>query len=154
MGSQTPMHPSRTPLHPYMTPMRDFGAIPIHDGMRTRLHDRAWNPYTPMTLSRWKSGIMGNKSTGNREALTCEHMKHLHLDHDGIVVLIVVITVFLGHQYTVVRSIFMRNQCFDAKLISLDGSDGIVKLDDSLDVKILDLAGYISQVSSCVILCS
>ncbi|PWA49944.1 KOW-like protein [Artemisia annua] len=48
-GSETPMHPSRTPLHPYMTPMRDSGATPVHDGMRTPMRDRAWNPYTPMS---------------------------------------------------------------------------------------------------------
>ncbi|WVZ18612.1 hypothetical protein V8G54_008818 [Vigna mungo] len=52
MGSETPMHPSRTPLHPYMTPMRDPGATPIHDGMRTPMRDRAWNPYTPMSPTR------------------------------------------------------------------------------------------------------
>ncbi|KAF2570791.1 hypothetical protein F2Q70_00002956 [Brassica cretica] len=52
MGSETPMHPSRTPLHPYMTPMRDSGATPIHDGMRTPMRDRAWNPYTPMSPPR------------------------------------------------------------------------------------------------------
>uniref|UniRef100_A0A5B7AL96 Transcription elongation factor SPT5 n=1 Tax=Davidia involucrata TaxID=16924 RepID=A0A5B7AL96_DAVIN len=52
LGSETPMHPSRTPLHPYMTPMRDPGATPIHDGMRTPMRDRAWNPYTPMSPPR------------------------------------------------------------------------------------------------------
>ncbi|KAL4332541.1 hypothetical protein GQ457_07G022580 [Hibiscus cannabinus] len=52
MGSETPMHPSRTPLHPYMTPMRDPGATPIHDGMRTPMCDRAWNPYAPMSPPR------------------------------------------------------------------------------------------------------
>ncbi|KAK8572245.1 hypothetical protein V6N13_047857 [Hibiscus sabdariffa] len=58
MGSETPMHPSRTPLHPYMTPMRDPGATPIHDGMRTPMRDRAWNPYAPMTPPRdnWEEG--------------------------------------------------------------------------------------------------
>ncbi|OVA07395.1 Transcription elongation factor Spt5 [Macleaya cordata] len=51
MGNETPMHPSRTPLHPFMTPMRDpGGATPIHEGMRTPMHHRAWNPYaTPMS---------------------------------------------------------------------------------------------------------
>ncbi|KAF2612078.1 hypothetical protein F2Q70_00008322 [Brassica cretica] len=52
MGSQTPVHPSRTPLHPCMTPMRDSGATPIHNGMRTPMRDRAWNPYTPMSPPR------------------------------------------------------------------------------------------------------
>ncbi|XP_010245838.1 PREDICTED: putative transcription elongation factor SPT5 homolog 1 [Nelumbo nucifera] len=52
MGSETPMHPSRTPMHPYMTPMRDPGATPIHDGMRTPMRDRAWNPYAPMSPPR------------------------------------------------------------------------------------------------------
>ncbi|XP_022749366.1 putative transcription elongation factor SPT5 homolog 1 [Durio zibethinus] len=58
MGSETPMHPSRTPLHPYMTPMRDPGATPIHDGMRTPMRDRAWNPYAPMSPRRdnWEEG--------------------------------------------------------------------------------------------------
>ncbi|EOY16603.1 Global transcription factor group A2 isoform 2 [Theobroma cacao] len=58
MGSETPMHPSRTPLHPYMTPMRDAGATPIHDGMRTPMRDRAWNPYAPMSPPRdnWEEG--------------------------------------------------------------------------------------------------
>ncbi|CAK9134254.1 unnamed protein product [Ilex paraguariensis] len=57
-GSETPMHPSRTPLHPYTTPMRDPGATPIHDGMRTPMRDRAWNPYTPMSPPRdnWEDG--------------------------------------------------------------------------------------------------
>ncbi|KHG17889.1 hypothetical protein F383_09245 [Gossypium arboreum] len=58
MGSETPMHPSRTPLHPYMTPMRDPGATPVHDGMRTPMRDRAWNPYAPMSPPRdnWEEG--------------------------------------------------------------------------------------------------
>ncbi|KAK4490177.1 hypothetical protein RD792_000834 [Penstemon davidsonii] len=62
MGSETPMHPSRTPLHPYMTPMRDSGATPIHDGMRTPMRDRAWNPYTPMSPPRdnWEDANPGS----------------------------------------------------------------------------------------------
>ncbi|KAF6153369.1 hypothetical protein GIB67_003559 [Kingdonia uniflora] len=58
LGSETPMHPSRTPLHPFMTPMRDPGATPIHDGMRTPMRDRAWNPYAPMSPARdnWEDG--------------------------------------------------------------------------------------------------
>ncbi|KAL8130574.1 hypothetical protein V2J09_019729 [Rumex salicifolius] len=52
MGSETPMHPSKTPMHPFMTPMRDPGATPIHDGMRTPMRDRAWNPYAPMSPPR------------------------------------------------------------------------------------------------------
>ncbi|XP_020235958.1 putative transcription elongation factor SPT5 homolog 1 [Cajanus cajan] len=65
MGSETPMHPSRTPLHPYMTPMRDPGATPIHDGMRTPMRDRAWNPYTPMSPPRdnWEDGNPGSWGT-------------------------------------------------------------------------------------------
>nr|XP_023877084.1 putative transcription elongation factor SPT5 homolog 1 isoform X2 [Quercus suber] len=64
-GSETPMHPSRTPLHPYMTPMRDPGATPIHDGMRTPMRDRAWNPYTPMSPPRdnWEDGNPGSWGT-------------------------------------------------------------------------------------------
>ncbi|KAJ0262063.1 putative transcription elongation factor SPT5 2 [Hirschfeldia incana] len=60
MGSQTPMHPSRTPLHPCMTPMRDSGATPSHNGMRTPMRDRAWNPYTPMSPSRdsWETNLL------------------------------------------------------------------------------------------------
>lgn len=52
MGSETPMHPSRTPMHPYMTPMREARATPIHEGMRTPMGGRAWNPYTPMSPAR------------------------------------------------------------------------------------------------------
>ncbi|KAK9071293.1 hypothetical protein SSX86_009861 [Deinandra increscens subsp. villosa] len=61
-GSETPMHPSRTPLHPYQTPMRDAGATPIHDGMRTPMRDRAWNPYAPMSPPRdsWEEGNPGS----------------------------------------------------------------------------------------------
>nr|KAJ0217171.1 hypothetical protein LSAT_V11C300154100 [Lactuca sativa] len=61
-GSETPMHPSRTPLHPYMTPMRDSAATPIHDGMRTPMRDRAWNPYAPMSPAResWEDGNPGS----------------------------------------------------------------------------------------------
>ncbi|KAG8378154.1 hypothetical protein BUALT_Bualt08G0108500 [Buddleja alternifolia] len=65
MGSETPMHPSRTPLHPYMTPMRDSGVTPIHDGMRTPMRDRAWNPYTPMSPPRdnWEDANPGSWGT-------------------------------------------------------------------------------------------
>ncbi|KAL8485314.1 hypothetical protein ACS0TY_027567 [Phlomoides rotata] len=65
MGSETPVHPSRTPLHPYMTPMRDSGATPYHDGMRTPMRDRAWNPYTPMSPPRdnWEDGNPGSWGT-------------------------------------------------------------------------------------------
>ncbi|KAH7833278.1 hypothetical protein Vadar_004736 [Vaccinium darrowii] len=63
-SSETPMHPSRTPLHPSMTPMRDPGAIPIHNGMRTPMRDRAWNPHTPMSPPRsvgeWDSWVDAN----------------------------------------------------------------------------------------------
>ncbi|KAL5721386.1 hypothetical protein ACHQM5_005038 [Ranunculus cassubicifolius] len=61
-GSETPMHPSRTPLHPYMTPLRDPGATPIHDGMRTPMRDRAWNPYAPQSPARdsWEDGNPGS----------------------------------------------------------------------------------------------
>ncbi|XP_057490454.1 putative transcription elongation factor SPT5 homolog 1 isoform X2 [Actinidia eriantha] len=79
-GSETPMHPSRTPLHPYMTPMRDPGATPIHDGMRTPMRDRAWNPYTPMSPPRdnWEDGNPGSWGTspqyqlGSPPSRTCE----------------------------------------------------------------------------------
>ena len=64
-------------MHPFMTPMRDpsgelsshviilngvrhilhvhllfFAATPFHDGMRTPMRDRAWNPHSPMTPLR------------------------------------------------------------------------------------------------------
>ncbi|GAB2296607.1 hypothetical protein Dimus_030718, partial [Dionaea muscipula] len=53
MGSETPMlHPSRTPMRDPFTPMRDPGSTPIHDGMRTPMCDRAWNPYAPMSPLR------------------------------------------------------------------------------------------------------
>ncbi|MCO5547748.1 hypothetical protein L7F22_001199 [Adiantum nelumboides] len=55
-GSETPMHPSRTPMHPFMTPMRDPTATPFHDGMRTPMRDRAWNPHSPMTPLRRQFG--------------------------------------------------------------------------------------------------
>ncbi|KAH7297506.1 hypothetical protein KP509_26G072300 [Ceratopteris richardii] len=55
-GSETPMHPSRTPMHPFNTPMRDPTATPFHDGMRTPMRDRAWNPHSPMTPLRDGSG--------------------------------------------------------------------------------------------------
>ncbi|KAK9160213.1 hypothetical protein Syun_006554 [Stephania yunnanensis] len=48
LGSETPMHPSRTPLHPIMTSKRDLRATPVHDGMRTPIRDRAWNPCVSM----------------------------------------------------------------------------------------------------------
>lgn len=65
-GSETPMHPSRTPMHPYMTPMRDPSATPIHDGMRTPMRDRAWNPYATMTPMRdnWEEGNPGSWGAG------------------------------------------------------------------------------------------
>ncbi|AEC08936.1 Transcription elongation factor Spt5 [Arabidopsis thaliana] len=72
MGSQTPMHPSRTPLHPCMTPMRHSGATPIHDGMRTPMRGRAWNPYMPMSPPRdnWEDGNPGSWGTSPYEAAT------------------------------------------------------------------------------------
>ncbi|KAG0615572.1 hypothetical protein M758_5G052200 [Ceratodon purpureus] len=65
-GSETPMHPSRTPMHhpAYMTPMRDPNfATPSHDGMRTPMRDRAWNPHTPMTPHRSNDWDDANPST-------------------------------------------------------------------------------------------
>ncbi|AQK83104.1 Putative transcription elongation factor SPT5 homolog 1 [Zea mays] len=47
LGGETPMHPSRTPHHAYQTPMRDPGATPIHEGMRTPMRSRAWAPMSP-----------------------------------------------------------------------------------------------------------
>ncbi|XP_070016585.1 putative transcription elongation factor SPT5 homolog 1 [Nicotiana sylvestris] len=54
LGSETPSHPSKTPLRTFMTPMRD-PATPIHDGMRTLMRDRAWNPMSPPRDS-WEDG--------------------------------------------------------------------------------------------------
>ncbi|KAG8077065.1 hypothetical protein GUJ93_ZPchr0006g44135 [Zizania palustris] len=55
LGGETPMHPSRTPLHPFQTPMRDPGATPIHDGMRTPMRARAWAPMSP-PRDNWEEG--------------------------------------------------------------------------------------------------
>lgn len=30
-----------------------LAATPIHDGMRTPMRDRAWNPYAPMSPARF-----------------------------------------------------------------------------------------------------
>ncbi|XP_010533390.1 PREDICTED: putative transcription elongation factor SPT5 homolog 1 [Tarenaya hassleriana] len=124
MGSKTPMHPSRTPLHPYMTPMQDPGATPIHDGMRTPMRDRAWNPYTPMSPPRtvfvsWPSGQVA------KDAITAlpSELEIVSLRKNDRVKII-------GDPY----------RGSTGELIGTDGSDGIVRLDDSLDVKILDLA--------------
>ncbi|OQU85804.1 hypothetical protein SORBI_3004G313400 [Sorghum bicolor] len=46
-GVETPVHPSRTPLHPIQTPMRDPGATPVRDVMRTPMPNRAWVPLSP-----------------------------------------------------------------------------------------------------------
>lgn len=62
MGSETPMHPSRTPMHPYQTPMRDPGATPIHDGMRTPMANRAWAPMSP-PRDLWEEGNPGSWGT-------------------------------------------------------------------------------------------
>lgn len=75
--SRTPMHPYMTPMRDsggwifYMQPVllvsssgQSFhniliffcvmiSATPIHDGMRTPMRDRAWNPYTPMSPPRF-----------------------------------------------------------------------------------------------------
>ncbi|KAL5721394.1 hypothetical protein ACHQM5_005046 [Ranunculus cassubicifolius] len=59
-GNKSPIHPSKSPLHPYMTPLRDLGATPIHDGMRTPMRDKAWNPSAPMSPARWKPGLWGS----------------------------------------------------------------------------------------------
>ncbi|KAJ1384409.1 Translation protein SH3-like domain superfamily [Sesbania bispinosa] len=53
-----------------VTPYRDtsrygMGTTPIHDGMRTPMRDRAWNPYTPMSPPRdnWEDGNPGSWGT-------------------------------------------------------------------------------------------
>ncbi|KAG2610261.1 hypothetical protein PVAP13_4KG178400 [Panicum virgatum] len=56
LGGETPMHPSRTPHHAYQTPIRDPGATPIHDGMRTPMRSRAWAPMSPPRLDNWEDG--------------------------------------------------------------------------------------------------
>ncbi|XP_033134988.1 putative transcription elongation factor SPT5 homolog 1 isoform X2 [Brassica rapa] len=112
MGSETPMHPSRTPLHPYMTPMRDSGASPIHDGMRTPMRDRAWNPYTPMSPPRdnWDKKEIQDRGERvlniNREVLLHGHMKHRLLAQDGLV-LPVVVTQMQGRPEIMVRPMLM-----------------------------------------------
>ncbi|PWZ17025.1 putative transcription elongation factor SPT5 1 [Zea mays] len=55
LGGETPMHPSRTPHHAYQTPMRDPGATPIHEGMRTPMRSRAWAPMSP-PRDNWEDG--------------------------------------------------------------------------------------------------
>ncbi|KAM3378462.1 putative transcription elongation factor SPT5 1 [Capsicum galapagoense] len=55
LGSETPSHSSGTPLHSLMTPIRDPGATPIHDGMRTPSLVRAWNPMSP-PRDNWEDG--------------------------------------------------------------------------------------------------
>ncbi|PIA35445.1 hypothetical protein AQUCO_03500068v1 [Aquilegia coerulea] len=101
LGSETPMHPSRTPLHPYMTPLRDPGATPIHDGMRTPMRDRAWNPYAPMSPARdnWEDGNPGSwgSSPQYQEPLLQGHTKPLLLVQAGQI-LLVVITMKPEHQ--------------------------------------------------------
>ncbi|CAI9301631.1 unnamed protein product [Lactuca saligna] len=39
-----------------------WSATPIHDGMRTPMCDRAWNPYVPMSPAResWEDGNLGS----------------------------------------------------------------------------------------------
>ncbi|CAN6239283.1 unnamed protein product [Urochloa humidicola] len=54
-GVETPAHPSQTPLHPIQTPMRDAGATPIRDGMRTPMPSRAWVPMSP-PRDNWEDG--------------------------------------------------------------------------------------------------
>ncbi|PHT28074.1 putative transcription elongation factor SPT5 -like protein 1 [Capsicum baccatum] len=44
LGSETPVYCPRTPLRPWMTPARDAPATPIHEGMRTPIRSREWNP--------------------------------------------------------------------------------------------------------------
>lgn len=34
-----------------------YAATPIHDGMRTPMRDRAWNPYTPMSPARYLTTV-------------------------------------------------------------------------------------------------
>ncbi|AQL01214.1 Putative transcription elongation factor SPT5 homolog 1 [Zea mays] len=68
LGGETPMHPSRTPHHAYQTPMRDPGATPIHDGMRTPMRSRAWAPMSP-PRDNWEDG---NPATwGSSPAYQC-----------------------------------------------------------------------------------
>ncbi|CAN6233267.1 unnamed protein product [Urochloa humidicola] len=54
-GVETPAYPSQTPLHPIQTPMRDTGATPIRDGMRTPMPSRAWVPMSP-PRDNWDDG--------------------------------------------------------------------------------------------------
>ncbi|KAF6135115.1 hypothetical protein GIB67_040426 [Kingdonia uniflora] len=84
-GSETPMYPSRTPLYNFMTPMRDPGATPIHDGMRTPMRDQVWNPYTPMSpassMNDHKTiiGIIGKRETQPHGELQPHRIRYLIL---------------------------------------------------------------------------
>uniref|UniRef100_A0A453R2C4 Spt5 KOW domain-containing protein n=1 Tax=Aegilops tauschii subsp. strangulata TaxID=200361 RepID=A0A453R2C4_AEGTS len=86
LGSETPMHPSRTPLHPFQTPMRDPGATPIHDGMRTPMRSRAWAPMSPPReiIGKMEILILGEAvQLTSQEHHQLGHMKPQHLDQGG-----------------------------------------------------------------------
>jgi len=84
LGGETPMHPSRTPHHAYQTPMRDPGATPIHDGMRTPMRSRAWAPMSP-PRDNWEDGnpATWGSSPAYQEPHKLGHMKPPHLDRGG-----------------------------------------------------------------------
>ncbi|GJP40756.1 hypothetical protein CLOM_g410 [Closterium sp. NIES-68] len=64
LGSETPVHPSRTPMHPGFGGRGfDPSATPVHEGMRTPMRDRAWNPHVPTTPLRPDSYDEANPST-------------------------------------------------------------------------------------------
>ncbi|CAI7785637.1 unnamed protein product [Closterium sp. NIES-54] len=64
LGSETPVHPSRTPMHPGFGGRGfDPSATPVHEGMRTPMRDRAWNPHVPTTPLRPDSFDEANPST-------------------------------------------------------------------------------------------
>ncbi|KAF3662626.1 hypothetical protein FXO38_11070, partial [Capsicum annuum] len=100
-----------------MTPIRDPGATPIHDGMRTPSLVRAWNPMSPPRIA------LG--SSGSGETLIAHPRE---------------IEIVVPNKSDKIR-IMGGSQCgATGKLIGVDGTDGIVKVDDdTLDVKILDM---------------
>ncbi|KAF2308837.1 hypothetical protein GH714_021617 [Hevea brasiliensis] len=205
MGSETPMHPSRTPLHPYMTPMRDAGATPIHDGMRTPMRDRAWNPYAPMSppsqcskpilaFNSWwaaydsklcgylpgtpggqpmtpgtggldvMSPVIGGDNEGPwfmpdilvnvrkaadessvgviREVLpdgSCRVVLGANGNRETITALPNEIEIVVPRKSDKIKIMGGAHRGATGKLIGVDGTDGIVKVDDTLEVKILDM---------------
>ncbi|KAF3664871.1 putative alcohol dehydrogenase 1-like [Capsicum annuum] len=192
LGSETPSHSSRTPLHSLMTPIRDPGATPIHDGMRTPSLVRAWNPMSPPS----SGGFFWRRVDGGGGKLKEKAMEKISWEEEGVhtegplLLPAIVVRVRKSNDNTVIGvirevlamllacgqdgscrialgssgsgetliahpreieivvpnksdkiRIMGGSQCgATGKLIGVDGTDGIVKVDDdTLDVKILDM---------------